>query len=342
MAFWKKQKLKLSISLLVAAVAAVMATGYRFQQRPERRAAALAPAMSFGNPSNDRPATKERAPKIAANSRSNPTVSTNLRQRLKTAEDWYAFAKDILPLAQAGDPEAQYVLFQVIGACEDGVNSVGAKSESLAAARSEGLRLFPSAPELVSKYEAGYIRCHGFYADHAVNLGSSTEWLRKSTDAGYPAAQGATAVQRLQQEMLKASVKAGGAGGYTTDLAPIGGDANPRELLVAAAQSGDPDVFTQIASMQRILNPDQPREVIALNSTAWKYLACQRGADCSEYGPATLTNCRPNDSNCTPVPDIFMKMFNYNWAPVQDRVDQINAALNDKQWDQLPGLAAGR
>jgi hypothetical protein len=146
----------------------------------------------------------------------------------------------------------------------------------------------------------------------------------------------------LSAGLLKASVRAGGASGYTTEVPSIGGDANPRELLVAAVQAGDPDVFMQIAKMQRILNPDQLRDVITLNSIAWKYAGCQRGADCSEYGPATVTNCGPNDGDCTPVPDVFLKIINNNWTPVQEKVNQINAALSAKQWDQLPGLGTGK
>ena len=35
------------------------------------------------------------------------------------------------------------------------------------------------------------------------------------------------------------------------------------------------------------------------------------------------------------------KQVNDNWAPVQEVVNQINAALAAKQWDKLPGLGAG-
>jgi hypothetical protein len=268
---------------------------------------------------------------------------------MKTATDWYALAKEILPQAQAGNPEAQFLLFQMIRGCkEGGTEAMGAKSKSLEAAKAEALEHFPNAPQMVSMAESGFKRCHGFFTDAAAHFGDPWDWLQKATDAGYAPAQAATAVQRLQQESLKASVRAGNAVVYTAALPPIGGDANPRELLLAAAQSADPDVLTAIGQMQGLLHPGQPREVIQIIRTAWMYVACQRGYDCSNYwgglvaeGPAVVTNCGPNDGNCTPVPEQLMRQAKYNWAPVQDKVNQINAALAAKQWDQLPGLTTG-
>src|SRR5208282_5779118 len=168
------------------------------------------------------------------------------------------------------------------------------------------------------------------------------DWLQKATDAGYPLAQTTTASEGLLQDQLKAALRAGGSPtDPTTSLPPIGGDANPRELLAVAAQSADPEVLTAIGNLQYMLNPTQPKDITTLNRTAWMYAACQRGADCSVYGAATATNCGPNDGNCMPVPNTFLRWVNNNWAPVQEKVNQINAVLNSKQWDQLPGLIAG-
>jgi hypothetical protein len=36
-----------------------------------------------------------------------------------------------------------------------------------------------------------------------------------------------------------------------------------------------------------------------------------------------------------------MGAAHYNWAPVQEIVNQINVALAAKQWDKLPGLTTG-
>ncbi len=172
------------------------------------------------------------------------------------------------------------------------------------------------------------------------------------TDAGYPAAQARTAVERTLQDRDKAYVRAGDVPSELAVLAPIGGDANPRDLLALAVQSADPEVLMQIGSMLNLLSPKQARSVTKIESVAWQYVACQRGYDCSSldydstlgyqpFGSSTAVNCGPSDGSCTPVPGLLMAKANYNWAPVQEQVDQINAALNSKQWDKLPGLSPG-
>jgi hypothetical protein len=122
------------------------------------------------------------------------------------------------------------------------------------------------------------------------------------------------------------------------NLPPFGGDADPRDLLLDALQTGDVNAMGTIANLQLYLKPQASRDETDINRIAWNYVGCQHGADCSGYGPATITNCGPNQVNCPPVPDQLMKMANYNWAPAQEKVDQINAALNAKQWDKLPGF----
>jgi hypothetical protein len=258
---------------------------------------------------------------------------------MKTANDWDALAREILPEAKAGDPEAQYALFEMSGVCQ---RTSGAQSESLQAARDEALRVFPSSPQMISKVESGYARCHGFFTADARSLGDPWDWLKRATDAGYAPAQAATAQARFLQDDLKAVARAGGS--PTDEMVsrpPIGGDADPRDLLAVAVQSADPDVLIEIGQLQQMLNPTQTRDAMQINRTAWMYVGCQRGADCSEYGPGTVMNCGPNDGQCTPVPESFLSRVNYNWAPVQERVDEINAALNAKQWDKLPGLPTG-
>jgi hypothetical protein len=329
-------------TVLLAGVAAVIAFGVWWHQRPVDRAASLTPPTSATHleSSNETRASDNPSPGANSNSAAAPVIQapTSIRQRMKTAKDWYALAKEILPQAKAGNPEAQYVLFYSHGVCH---LTSGAKSESLQAARDEALRVFPNAPQLVSKYEDGYIKCHGFFTADAQSLGNPWDWLQKATDVGYAPAQAMTALARIEQEEMKAAIRAGGS---PTDpkatMPPIGGDANPRDLLALAVQSADPDVLFAIGQLQHWLSPTQPLDVEQINRAAWMYAGCQRGADCSEYGPATVTNCGPNDGNCTPVPEAFLRRVQYNWAPVQEKVNQINAALNAKQWDQLPGLTA--
>jgi hypothetical protein len=257
---------------------------------------------------------------------------------MKTATDWFALAKEILPLAKAGNAEAQYVLFKTITNCQ---SRFGAKYDSENAARDFARSIGVPADQAA----AGFQQCHGFATPAAQSLGNRWDWLQQATDAGYAPAQAQTAAERLSQDQLKAARRAGGS---PTDeagtLSPIGGDADPRVLLQAAALSGDPEVLMQIGDLQYALHPRESPDTWRVNEAAWVYAGCQReGTGCKEYGPTTMTNCSPNTASCTPVPQVFMRWFNNNWAPVQDRVDQINAALSQQQgiqWDQL-GLGTG-
>jgi len=45
--------------------------------------------------------------------------------------------------------------------------------------------------------------------------------------------------------------------------------------------------------------------------------------------------CTPSDSSCIGVPQKLLEWNQYNWEPVQQRANQINAALNAGQWDKL-------
>lgn len=315
----------------IIATAAVVAVVFWWQQSPEARAASMTPpsASQLSGPLNK--ANQSSAP---PQGKPAPVTAqpTSIRQRMKTAPDWYVLAKEILPQAQAGDPEAQYGLFSMYRDCSYKYQT---KYDNENAARERATSIGLSADTAAEVYR----HCHGFSTDDK-SLGDPWGWLQKATDAGYPHAQVTTASERFLQDDLKATLRAGGSPtDRTVSLPPIGGDANPRELLALAAQSGDPEVLTTIGNLQHVLNPTQPKEETVVNMTAWMYAACQRGADCSVYGAASAVNCGPNDGSCTPVPNTFLGWVNNNWAPVQERVNQINAALKAKQWDQLPGLS---
>jgi hypothetical protein len=323
---------------IITAVVVVVAAVYWWQQRPVHQGALKTPPTSttaLSTVSWNKPQDNKSESSVQGKPAPATQAPTSIRQRMRAAADWYAVAKEILPQAKAGNPEAQYVLFYTHGVCH--ITTSGAQSASLAAARDEALRVFPTAPQMVSKYEAGYTKCHGFFTADAQSLGDPWDWLQKATDTGYAPAQAMTAHLRIEQDQTKAAIRAGATpDDPMAHMPPIGGDAaNPRDLLVAAVQSADPDVLIEIGQLQQVLNPTQPRDVMQINRAAWMYVGCQRGGDCSEYGPGTVMNCGPNDGQCTPVPEQFLRAVNYNWAPVQEKINQINAALNAKQWDQL-------
>jgi hypothetical protein len=318
---------------LAACVAAVVAPIYFSIQKPAAQVAPLAMRSAVVDRRFvSREDSSQRALSKSTSMRIDP-VPISIRQRMKTAKDWYALAKEILPQAKTGDPEAQYVLFMTNRLCTLGLTDYFKKYDTLEKARQAAMQ-YDNRP--LREVEARFQRCHGFYTDEAITLGDPWHWLQTATDAGYAPAQTQTARERLLQDQSKAFIRAGATpADAVAYLPPIGGDADPRELLAMAVQSADPEVLAEIGSLQHLLNPQQPRDTVHINSAAWMYVACQRGADCSVFGPASLTNCGPNDGQCTPVPERFLAQVNYNWAPVQEKVNEINAALNAKQWDKL-------
>ena len=78
-----------------------------------------------------------------------------------------------------------------------------------------------------------------------------------------------------------------------TLLPPIGGGADPRDLLRMAVQTGTPEVLSEMGTLQAWLNPTTARAERLMN-----------------------------------------------WAPVAERAQQIQTAINAEAWDQL-GLGSG-
>jgi hypothetical protein len=255
----------------------------------------------------------------------------------------------MLARAKNGDAEAQYLMWDINMACHGGgahlVQDRG-KVRSLDEALEEAaLWNIMSAEDVTLLYN----RCHRFYGDIS-ELGNPMEWLQRATEAGYPLAQAKTADLRLIQEVLKAQWKAagheedipvdnpGGLGDELAQKAPIGGDADPRALLQAAAKSGEPSVFFEIASAIKFLNPGDSPENQDINWMAWSYIACEHGADCSSFGEPVMVNCGPRDAHCVGVPATWLRLVNSDWTPIARRAQEIDAALANHQWDRLPGL----
>jgi hypothetical protein len=331
----RKNKLTLGISIIAAGATA--AAVFWWQHMPVGRVVSMTPPTSSTHREvawNKTRETKD-ASSVQGKSASGIPARIELRQRMQSEKDWFAFAKQILPQAQAGDPEAQFVIFKTYRNCWGGEDhDIGTEQ----AAREFAMTYNIPVEQTVALFH----KCHGFFTSAAASLGDPWSWLQRATDAGYAPAQAQTACERLLQDDLKAAVQAGSTPtDVTLHLPPIGGDVTPHELLAMAAQSGDPEAIGMVGDMQAWLNPTQPQNVVNINRSAWLYAACQRLGDCSGWGATTLINCGPNDGKCVPVPDPLLQAVDYNWAPVQEKIDQINAALGTKNWDQLSALVGG-
>ncbi len=291
------------------------------------------------------PAPKEqrvalhRAPDLSASSQSAVKSKSSSPESWLTVDkskDKYALAKALLPLARAGDAKAQYLLFRVMWDCLNPDEAHQYKIYPTWEAKRDQLIQNAIPQKNIDDEEAQYQVCAGYFENDIKSFGNAWDWLQQATDSGYAPAQAATAAQRLRQDEWRVMERAGAATGELSSLPPIGGDASPRELLALAVQSDDPEVLFTIGSLQHELNPTQPLQASQLEAFAWEYAGCQRLGGCPEdYGPGTITNCPPNATNCVPVPNEFLRAVGGNWAPIQERVNQINAAIAAQQWDQL-------
>jgi len=309
--------------------------------------APLMPTLAAGSTPRGLPVAWKEQPKSILSDRSPPSAklvgsSSEGRSTVEESKNKYALAKALLPRAQAGDAKAQYLLFLAMWDCLKPDEAHQYQMYPTWEAKRQLLIQNAIPQKNIGDEEAVYRVCAGFFENDIKSLGDSWDWLKRAADAGYALAQAETAAQRLQQDQWKVYERAGDPPGITADLPPIGGDdVSPRELLTLAVQTGDPEVLDRIGDLQQMLNPTQSRETNLLNEVAWRYAACQRMGGCPVgWGPATSTNCAVITPNCVPVPNTWLTWVNGNWAPVQERVDQINAAIAAQQWDQL-GLGAG-
>jgi hypothetical protein len=169
----------------------------------------------------------------------------------------------------------------------------------------------------IEQVQSIYDRCHKLEED-PTEFGNAMDWLAQ---AGQPVAQAVTATHMLDQDMMKGYVKAGGQPTELTTAPPIGGSADPHDLLRAAVESRDPEVLLSIGESQGLLNPSQSNTDKLVNRVAWRYVACQRGLGC----PA----------NCAGSIGELMEMARDDWPAVQQRAQEINAKLDAGQWDEL-------
>jgi hypothetical protein len=263
------------------------------------------------------------------------TSETNLRQKMKEATDYFALAQSILPRARGGDAAAQYYLWAIHLDCYESGTGAIAEDNGRPLGWDEAVQKATRLKIPIEQAAKDYERCHRFFSEDVSALGDPMQWLQRATDAQYPPAQAETARLRLLQDQLKSFQHAGAATTGYAALPPIGGQTTARDLVRSAVKSLDPTALQQVAYIISSLDPKASPEDARINRIAWLYVSCQRGADCSVFGESSMLNCLPEEQDCFGVPEGLLKMTNNDWAPVQTRANEINAALENRQWDKL-------
>jgi hypothetical protein len=327
----QKKKPTLGISIVAAVVAAV----YWWHQRPMDRAASLTPRISAAhliiswNETRDR----ENESSVGAISKGK-SAPVNYKKSFAESHSYWDYAHKILPAAKAGDADAQFYLSRLLERCNDD-NRMYFQHKGVTLTLNEGLQYAVQRRLPIEVAQAVYDRCHEFQDHDLTELGSASDWLAKATDAGEPLAQTTTAYKILMQNLQQNFSNAGGVPNSGTD-APVGGGADPRELLRAAVESKDPEVLFNIGEFQELLDPSNYND----NKTtrfAWWLVACQRGFDCSANAEWVKNSC-VNDPQCASASspsDLVRSLSGDNWFNVQQRAQEIDANLDASQWAAL-------
>lgn len=252
------------------------------------------------------------------------------RKEFQAAQDYWAYAQQLLPRAKAGDADAQFYLAKILEFC-DSANKAFFEHLRQPITLDEALQKATKQNRSVELTQTIYTRCHGFQTQDGSSLGSALEWLNRATDAGQPAASATIATDILTRQYLESFQRAGG----TPELGPeVRPGADPDALLLAAAQSLDPEALYTIGlaqgTRQRMAHSQDATE-----QYAWMLVGCQRGYPCNGHFDWITTGCPTcNPNNPTPEDSLMAEVGN-NWAAVQQRAQQINASLEAGQWDAL-------
>jgi len=333
-------KHNITVTAITLAVLVVGAWAYykqstlSLQELPQHRAASSHAEVSTAAATDVGVSEHPQASRSSKGDVQAKPAAKTIKQMMSEATDLFAFAKSILARAKAGDPAAQYALYWVHFWCGHAAGQVS-QDHGRALTWDEALQKATSMHMPMDKAKEYYDQCHRFFSEDASDLGDAMVWLQRATDQGYPDAQVTTAQLRLQQDSLRAFQRAGAVPTGDEQLPPIGGDAQPRDLLRAAVQSLDPQIIQQVGMIVNQANPNAPLAERQVNGPAWIYVSCLRGADCSYYGPPDKSYCAATDVNCVGVPQKLLEWNQYNWEPIQQRANEINAALNAGQWDKL-------
>lgn len=298
---------------------------YPIAQRPSALVAKAAPSNNETPVNNTVPAVASATGKTVG--------SMNYRKTFAESNDYWAYAKKILPAAKAGDPDAQFYLSRLLERCEEG-NRMYFQKLGKALTLDEGLQFAVQRHLPIEVAQAVFDKCHELQERDRQELGSSNDWLAKATAAGQPLAEAVTASKIFSQELMQNFARAEGVP-ETNTTTPPDSVADPRALLRAAVESGDPEVFFEIGEMQSMLDPAGIDS--GTKRLAWWLIACERGLDCSTNAEWVKNTC-VSDPQCASISsptDIVQMLAGEHWPDVQQHALNISEKLDAGQLDDL-------
>jgi hypothetical protein len=249
-----------------------------------------------------------------------PRAVSENEAKFKAATDYLAFAREMLPKAQAGDRDAQYHLYAAIDHCRNGYLGVfdeGQTRRSLAEALKAAAPLTSSEERDIRQLHS---RCEGLMSSEGEEFGEAQRWLTRSAAAGHPRAQVqlagrmARTAQQLSAEQSARSI------------------AEARRLTREALATRDPMVVWRAGAVTTMgVAAPGPLDV-----SAWTQAACDRGLDCGPGSDAArqlcreIPNCQPNES----VYDLLRRSVD-NPTALDEAAKRVNALIDAKDWRAL-------
>src|ERR1700722_5195203 len=134
---------------------------------------------------NARPYAEHAAPSV-------PAVVRDYKNDFGRSHNYWQFAHDTLPAANAGDADAQFYLSRALEYCNEH-NSLYFQRQGKPIGLGEALQYATQRHLPVDIAQNVYERCHEFVDHDSAELGRATDWLAQATASGQPLAQAVTA-----------------------------------------------------------------------------------------------------------------------------------------------------
>lgn len=224
------------------------------------------PATALTAPSPTAPRHELDRPTATVGARDRAPIPLPMNRGTRAAmldEDLHALAVQLLPLAAAGDAEAEYSLVEVLGACRDDLGRFADRAaldaHLLTLSQRRGIEPGRVADLNRRRFEA----CAGFRAAGIEPFGDRTEWLQRAAESGHPLARLA---------MLEHPDS-------TRDLAPDDLRRIRHDVVRAGLASGRPEALFETLAYEFSDTPGEDTTAVPY-AVAWWLVACARGLEC--------------------------------------------------------------
>ena len=319
------------IGAVIVAATALRATSDNVARSVQATAAQVSPTR---NAVDSRAIAKDVRPRAEASDTSTADLSNS--------SDYYAFIRNSISAARAGDADAQFSIWRATDYCAEDGRFYFVRGERTLSLE-EGLAWAIRRNVPYATAQRVYDRCREFLESQTpIDTAASIQWLNAAAAQGDPIAQAVLAAKILEADMLRGFADASGAESPRAVVENLDYTKSPAELLQSAIKSREPEVLFKIGDMMTLLDPNAPD--VSVQRLAWMAVACERGLDCSAQADWVAASCLTAEcSSINSNTEIVRIIAGDRWSEVQERARQLGEDLDAGRWDELglnPGTAA--